>query len=50
MEPFEQEPVIIMVESNTSPDQACEVFFQGNYHYCGDAGPGLVLCCPGGSQ
>jgi len=26
---------------------ACQVFFAGDYHYCGDAGGGYVLCCPG---
>jgi hypothetical protein len=50
MDLFEQESVIVMVGSNTSPEQACAVFFEGDYHYCGDAGPGLVLCCPGGMQ
>jgi hypothetical protein len=50
MELFEQEPLIVMIDPNASPEQACQVFFQGDYHYCGDAGPGLVLCCPGGSQ
>jgi hypothetical protein len=28
------------------PEEACHVFFYGTYHYCGDAGPGYVLCCP----
>jgi hypothetical protein len=50
MERFEQEPVIVMVDSNASPEEACQVFFWGDYHYCGEAGFGYVLCCPGGSQ
>jgi hypothetical protein len=23
------------------------VFFYGDYHYCGDAPGGYILCCPG---
>lgn len=49
MEP-ELEPVIVVFDPNANPEQACEVSFQGDYHYCGDAGPGLVLCCLEGIQ
>jgi hypothetical protein len=44
----EQEPVIMMPESGGSAEDACGVFFYGDYHYCGDAGGGYVLCCVGG--
>lgn len=48
MEPLELEPIIVATNLNASPEEACQVFFYGDYHYCGDAGTGLVLCCPGG--
>jgi hypothetical protein len=38
----------LIVAANGSPEQACAVFFYGDYHYCGEAGAGYVLCCPGG--
>ncbi|MCU1336191.1 MAG: hypothetical protein JWO19_1772 [Bryobacterales bacterium] len=50
MELCEQEPVIVVADSNASLEQACQVFFNGDYHYCGEAGFGYVLCCPGGTQ
>ena len=50
MELCEQEPVVVTPNLNTSPEQACQVFFYGDYHYCGDAGGGYVLCCLGESQ
>lgn len=43
----QQEPVVVMSGSNG--ENACQVFFYGDYHYCGDAGFGYVWCCPGGS-
>jgi len=43
----ELEPVVMMSGSNG--EDACRVFFYGEYHYCGDAGPGYVWCCPGDS-
>jgi hypothetical protein len=46
----ELDPVVVVGDLNGSPAEACEVFFRGDYHYCGDAGPGLVLCCMGGVQ
>ena len=49
MEP-ELDPVIVAPNPNGNPEEACGVFLYGDYHYCGDAGPGLVLCCPGGIQ
>jgi hypothetical protein len=50
MELCQQEPVIVVADSNASPEEACQVFFDGDYHYCGDAGRGYVLCCLGGAQ
>ena len=43
----EQDSVIVIAGSAGSPEDACQVFFAGDYHYCGDAGGGYVLCCPG---
>jgi len=45
----EQEPVMVVADGNTSPEDACQVFFCGDYHYCGHAGRGYVLCCLGAS-
>jgi hypothetical protein len=45
MELYEQEPVVVIAEAG-GPEEACHVFFYGAYHYCGDAGPGYILCCP----
>ena len=42
----ELEPVIIPADSAGQNDQACQVFFWGDYHYCGDAGGGYIQCCP----
>lgn len=47
MEPFELEPIIIVPDYNGNTDQTCQIFFYGDYHYCGDAGAGLVQCCLG---
>jgi hypothetical protein len=45
---FELEPVIVVaVTSASPPEEACHVFFYGDYQYCGDAGGGYVLCCLG---
>jgi hypothetical protein len=41
---------VIIVSPGTNPEQACEAFFYGDYHYCGDAGIDMVYCCPGGPQ
>jgi len=46
MEP-EIEPVVIVADPSGNPEEACQVFFYGDYHYCGDAGAGLVQCCLG---
>ena len=46
----EQDPIIVVADSNSRPEEACQVFFYGDYHYCGDAGQGFVLCCPGESR
>lgn len=46
----ELEPVEVVADSNGNPEQACEVFLYGDYHYCGDAGQGYVLCCLGGAN
>ena len=48
VEPYEPGPLLIAAVAGTSPEQSCEVFFYGDYHYCGDAGGGYVLCCLGG--
>ena len=50
MELCEQETVLVAADPNASPEEACQVFFYGDYHYCGDAGRGFVLCCPGEPQ
>ena len=50
MEFSDQDPVIVISGSNGNPEEACQVFFYGEYHYCGDAGAGYVLCCPGAAQ
>ncbi|HSP67732.1 MAG TPA: hypothetical protein VLN48_08390 [Bryobacteraceae bacterium] len=50
MDVYEPQPMVVMADSNASPEQACQVFFWGDYHYCGDADAGYVLCCPGGWQ
>ncbi|HEY2844650.1 MAG TPA: hypothetical protein VGJ09_13410 [Bryobacteraceae bacterium] len=49
-EPIQPAPIVVAVDLNSTPEQACQVFFYGDYHYCGDAGGGYVQCCPGGSQ
>jgi|KBSMisStandDraft_5_1062788.scaffolds.fasta_scaffold247485_4 hypothetical protein len=46
MEFCEQEPVVMIADAGAGPEDACHVFFYGTYHYCGDAGPGYILCCP----
>jgi hypothetical protein len=48
MESCEQEPAVVIPEAGANAEEACHVFFYGDYHYCGDAGPGYVLCCPEG--
>ena len=42
----EQDSVIVIAGSAMNSEDACQVFFAGDYHYCGDAGSGYVLCCP----
>jgi len=42
-----QDPVVVVADLNGNPEQACQVLFCGDYHYCGDAGIGQVQCCPG---
>ena len=46
----ELDPIVIVPDPNGNSDQACDVFFYGDYHYCGDAGAGFVQCCLGGSN
>ena len=46
MEFLEQDAVIVISGPNGNPEEACQVFFYGEYHYCGDAGFGYVRCCP----
>ncbi len=43
----EPEPVIIAANTGVSPEEACQVFFYGDYHYCGDIAGGYIMCCPG---
>lgn len=47
---YEPSPIVVAADPNRNPEEACQVFFYGDYHYCGDAGQGYVLCCPGKSQ
>ena len=47
MEFCEQEPVMVAANTGVSPEDSCQVFFYGDYHYCGDVAGGYVLCCPG---
>jgi len=44
---MELEPIIVVPNPNGNPAEACQVLFYGDYHNCGDAGPGLVQCCIG---
>jgi hypothetical protein len=44
---FYEQDSIIVAGSTANAEEACQVFFVGDYHYCGDAGGGYVLCCPG---
>lgn len=44
----ELEPVIVVADFSGSQEQACQAFFNGDYHYCGDYVFGFVLCCLGG--
>ena len=44
----ELEPVVVVEDVNSNPEQACQVIFYGDYHHCGDIGVGLVQCCAGG--
>jgi hypothetical protein len=46
----ELEPVIVVENVSSNPEQACQVIFYGDYHYCGEIGVGLVQCCVGGSN
>ena len=48
MEPNELDPIVVIPESGGNTDQACQVFFYGDYHFCGYTGDGLVQCCLGG--
>ena len=41
---------VVIVPATGDPAQDCATFFWGDYHPCGDAGPGFVECCPGGAQ
>ena len=50
MELYEPEPIVVVPNSNASPEEACQVFFNGDYHYCGDAGGSYVYCCLGGAN
>ncbi len=43
----DQDPAVVISGPSGNAEEACQVFFQGDYHYCGDAGFGFVLCCPG---
>jgi hypothetical protein len=43
----EPEAVIVAPNTGVGPEEACQVFFYGDYHYCGDTAEGYVLCCPG---
>jgi len=47
---YEPSPIVVVADPNRNPEEACQVFFYGDYHYCGDAGQGYVLCCLGESQ
>lgn len=47
MEPCELEPIVVVPDTGNT-DQACEVFFYGDYHFCGYTSEGLVQCCLGG--
>jgi hypothetical protein len=47
---YEPSPIVVVADPNRNPEEACQVFLYGDYHYCGDAGQGYVLCCPGESQ
>jgi len=47
MDFYEQDSIIVIAGSATNSEEACQIFFVGDYHYCGDAGGGSVLCCPG---
>ena len=40
----------VIVPASGDAEQDCAVFFWGNYQPCGEAGPGLVRCCPEGAQ
>ena len=42
--------VVVLVAPGSSPEDACRVFFDGDYHYCGDANGGYVVCCPAGGE
>ena len=44
---FYEQDLIIVIAGSANSEEACQVFFVGDYHYCGDAGGGYVLCCPG---
>ena len=44
----ELEPVIVVEGAASNAEQACQVMFYGDYHYCGEAGMGFVQCCLGG--
>ncbi len=46
----ELEPVLVVEDTNGNPEQACQVIFYGDYHYCGDIGAGLVQFCVGGVE
>ena len=37
----------MFVTSDGNPEQACEVFFYSNYHYCGESAGGWGMCCLG---
>lgn len=45
----DQDPIVVISGPNGNPEEACQVFFQGGYHYCGEAAFGYVLCCPDAS-
>jgi hypothetical protein len=43
----EQEPILFIPDTGGGAEEACQVFFYGDYHYCGGAPGGWIQCCLG---
>jgi hypothetical protein len=43
----EQEPILFIPDTGGGAEDSCQVFFYGDYHFCGGAPGGWIQCCLG---